>query len=359
MTFDRARNFVVQGCYFVDNSGGRKQTLDEVRAKLKDAAASGISFNSIEESVGTPIELPPESFDNLMSPNNVDGKCIFLMHSVNPSSVRLTGESVARHFEAKDVMLASVFFRLILSFWPAQGNRVVPSLAYQLVVSPHCPEELKVEILGAYHAEPDIPEQSLQKQLQKFIVRPLLNAIKFLPPSLPIVFLLDSVHDCQIVEIIIYALAKALHELRKGGINAIAVITTVSYSKILDSVKSQKTTTSITQTSSTPVNSPDSLISGARALAFPLLDLKYKLPDVVQRAVEVQTAFLLFMSIPFVVCFTVFISGFLIGLGPRGAFLLAVIVTVLVGMPMLICVSIAFPIFVYTELARVIWPRSG
>ncbi|EDR12667.1 uncharacterized protein LACBIDRAFT_323301 [Laccaria bicolor S238N-H82] len=336
MTFDRARNFVVQGCYFVDNSGGRKQTLDE----------------------GKPIELPAKSFDNLVSPNNVDEKRIFLMHSVNPSSVRLTGESVARHFQAKDVLLTSVFFRLILSFWPAQGNRVVPSLAYQLVVSPHCPEELKVEILGAYYAEPDIPEQSLQNQFQKLIVRPLLNAIKFLPPTLPIVFLLDSVHDCQIVEIIIYALAKALHELRKGGVNAIAVITTVSYSKILDSVKSHETTTSITQTSSTPVTSPHSLISGARALAFPLLDLKYKLPDVVQRVVEVLTAFLSFASIPFVVYLAVLISGLLIGLGP-GAFLLAGTVTFLVGIPMLICVSIAFPIFVYTELARVIWPRSG
>ena len=326
---------------------------------MKDAAASGVSFNSVEESVVRPIELTAVSFDNLLSPNSLsDEKSIFLMHSVNPSSVRVTGESVARHFQAKDVLLASIFFRRILSFWPAQGNRVVPSLAYQLVVSPHCPEEVKIEILGAFHAEPDIPEQSLQNQFQKLIVRPLLNAIMSLPPTLPIVFLLDSVHDCQIVENIIYALANALHELRKGGVNAIAVITTVSYSKILDSVQSQETTTSITQTSSTPVTSPHSLISRARALVFPLLDLKYKLPDFVQRMLEVLTVFFSFMSIPFVVYFTVLISGLLIGLGP-GAVLLAGTATFLVCIAMAICVSIAFPIFAYRELARVMWPRSG
>jgi len=27
--FNRARNFVVQGCYFINNSGGGKKTLDE------------------------------------------------------------------------------------------------------------------------------------------------------------------------------------------------------------------------------------------------------------------------------------------------------------------------------------------
>ena len=280
------------------------------------------------------------------------------MHSVNPSSVRLTGESVARHFQAKDVLLASIFFRCMFYLWPAQGDRVAPSLAYQLVASPHCPEEVKVEILGAFHAEPDIPEQSLQNQFQKLIIRPLLNAIEFLPPTLPIVFLLDSLHNCQIVENIIYALVKALHELRKDGVNAIAIITTVSYSKILDSVQSQETTASITQTSSTPVTSPHSLISRARALAFPLLDLKYKLPDFVQRMVEVLTVFISFVSIPFVVYFTVLISGLLIGLGPWASFL-AVTASFLVCILMSICVSIAFPIFAYRELARVMWPRSG
>lgn len=357
MTFDRARNFVVQGCYFVDNSGGQKQTLDEVRAKLKDAAASGISFNSIEEFVGRPIELPTVSFDNLVSPNNLGEKHLFLMHSKNPYSVRLTGESVARHFQAKHVLLASIFFRRFFYFWPAQGDRVVPSLAYQLVVSPRCPEEVKVEILGAFHAEPDIPEQSLQNQFQKLIVRPLLNASEFLPQTLPIVFLLDSVHDCQIVENIIYVLAKSLHELRENGVSVIAVITTVSYSKILDSVRSQETIASITEISSTPVTCPHSIISRARALAFPLLDLKYKLPNFIQRMVEILTIFCSFVSIPFVVYFTVFICGLLVGLGPW-AVLLAGAAT-LISIPIMLCLSIALMFHIHREVARVIWSRSG
>jgi hypothetical protein len=76
-------------------------------------------------------------------------------------------------------------------------------------------------------------------------------------------------------------------------------------------------------------------------------------PDFVQCIVEDLTIFFSFWSIPFVVYFTVLISGLLIGLGP-GAVLLAGTASFLVCIPM---IMLAFPIFAYRELARVIRPR--
>lgn len=81
--------------------------------------------------------------------------------------MRAYGQHAARRCKETHVLLASVFFRRLLSVFPAVAKRrLVPSLAYQLAVSPYSPEELKIEILDAFYLEPDIPERSLTTQFE-------------------------------------------------------------------------------------------------------------------------------------------------------------------------------------------------
>jgi len=278
---------------------------------------------------------------------------VHFIHSISPSDVRAYGESAAKYCKEEHVLLGSVFFRRLLSVFPAIAKRrLVPSLAYQLAVSPYAPEELKIEILGAFYLEPDIPERNLTTQFDKLITRPLLNVQGLLQPNTPIVFVLDSVQniDCDTVGVVIRELALAVNNLHAGGLNAKAVITGVGYNRIVNEFAGIQTTN---RTHPAPITNPSSFFSMVRSVAFPFLDWKYGLPEVVQRGVELGSVLGTFFVLPPIV------SGLAMVLlpSPFGA-IVGVFGSLFLTLGLSTAMSVGISVLAYNELARLIWPRS-
>ena len=287
----------------------------------------------------------------ITSPTN--NELVHFIHSISPSDVRAYGESAAKSCKEEHVLLASVFFRRLLSVFPAIAKRrLVPSLAYQLAVSPYAPEELKIEILGAFYLEPDIPERNLTIQFDKLITRPLLNVRGLLQPNSPVVFVLDSVQDidCDTVGDVIRELALAVNNLHAGGVNAKAVVTGVGYDRIVNEFAGIQTTNRIHPA---PITNPSSFLSMVRSVAFPFLNWKYSLPELVQRGVEIGSVLGTLVGLPStvsVLCVVLLPSPFGALVGGFGALFLGVGLTT--------AMSVGITVLAYSELARLIRPRS-
>jgi hypothetical protein len=241
--------------------------------------------------------------------------------------VRAYGENVAKHCK-EEHPVASVFFRRLCDGREQkEKHRLVPSLADQLAESPYAPEEPKIEIPGAFYVEPDIPEHNPTIQFEKLITRPLQNVRGLLPPNSPVVSVLDSVHniDCDTVGEVIGDLAQAVNNLHAGGVNAKAVVTGVD--RIVNTFAGMQTM----NTHTAPISSnPSSSLSMARSAAFPFLNGKYGLPELVQRGVEITS-----------------VMGTFIGLPP----LISVISMTLLQSPLKATVGIFGPLFLVLGLA--------
>jgi len=288
----------------------------------------------------------------IISANN-DNDLVYFIHSISPSDVRAYGESAAKTCQEEHVLLASVFLRRLLTVFPAEAKRrLVPTLAYQLAVSPYAPEELKIEILGALYLEPDIPERNLANQFEKLIVRPLQNVSGSLNANCPVVFVLDSVQnmDCDTVEVVLRDLAWALGRLRHEGVNAKAVITGVGYQRIVSAFTPIPT---ITRAFEAPITNPSSFLSRTRAASFSFLNWKYGRSEFVQRAVEVGSFLGIFTGLPPAISLV-------------GMTLLPSPLNVIIGGSALIflpaCmgmgISVGISVLAYREMSRLIWPRS-
>lgn len=267
--------------------------------------------------------------------------------------MRAYGESVARNCQEEHVLFASVFFRRLLTVFPAEAKRrLVPTLAYQLAVSPYAPEELKIEILGALSLEPDIPERNLVNQFDKLIIRPLQNVSGLLNANSPVVFVLDSVQntDCDTVGVVIRDIAWAVGRLRQEGVNAKAVITGVGYQRIVRAFTPIQTATRIFQA---PITNPSSLLSRARSASFPFLNWKYGRSEPVQRAVEIGSALGIVIGLPPVIS----LVGMAILPSPLNIIVggsALIILPAFMGMG----ISVGITVLAYREIARLVWPRS-
>ncbi|KIM37446.1 hypothetical protein M413DRAFT_423274 [Hebeloma cylindrosporum] len=332
--FNRARNFVVSGCYFVDNGGGRRETLSEDHISNPSATLAGGLVSAITS-----------------NNNNANNELVYFIHGISPSDVRAYGEISAKHCKEEHVLLASVFFRRLLAVFPAEAKRrLVPSLAYQLAVSPYAPEELKIEILGALYAEPDIPERNLAIQFEKLITRPLQNVRELLQPNSPVVFVLDSVQniDCDAVGDVIRAIAQAVENLHMQGVNAKAVITGVGYDRIVNSFADIHTTT---RNYPAPISNPSSFFSRTRSAAFPFLNWKYNRSELVQRGVEIGSVFAVLTGLPLTSMVGIFILP-----TPLNIIVWGFGITSMLGLGF--AVPIGIGLVAYKELARLVWPRS-
>jgi hypothetical protein len=172
------------------------------------------------------------------------------------------------------------FFRChgVFSVFPAEVSRLVPTLAYQICVAPSCPRELKVEIPSALYMEPNIPEQTLYNQFQKLLISPLRKFPGSRLGWIPIIFVLDFIHNCEDVKDIITPIARVVNELATDGINVKFVITSVSYRYVLDTLQKQDVTL---LTYDYPIPS-DSYV---QRVSFFARNYLYELPDLAQRIV--------------------------------------------------------------------------
>ena len=324
-----------------------------VLVKLKDEAASGVSYDSIDHTSNTSATLDRGFTSAITSSNNSNNDLIYLIHSISPSDVRAYGENSARHCKEEHILLASVFLRRLLNVFPAEAKRrLVPTLAYQLAVSPYAPEELKIEILGALYMEPDIPELNLAIQFQKLIVFPLQNVRGSLPANCPVVFVLDSVQnvDCDTVGVVIRDLAQAVARLHQEGVNAKAVITGVGYHRILKAFTPIQSTT---KTHTAPITIPSSFSSRARSAAFSFLDWKYERSEFVQRGVEVGSVCGVLMGLPPLVS----LVGMTLLPSPLNA-IVGIFGPLFVTIGMTTAMSVAISVLSFREVAKLIWPRS-
>jgi hypothetical protein len=199
---------------------------------------------------------------------------LHFIHGIRPSVVQAYGETAAKLCKEEGVLHANIFIGRLLSMFPGEGKRrLVPTLAYQLAISPFAPEELKIEILRALFLEPDIPQHNLANQFEKLIVRPLQNVRSLLPP---VVFVLDSVHKIYYdgIRDVIEELVQALDLLHQKGVDAKAVITGVGYHGIIKTFQ-RSTTIEISRMYPIPLTNPLSLLSIARKSRFRFLDWMY------------------------------------------------------------------------------------
>lgn len=246
---------------------------------MKDAAASGISYDSIDRA-GKPVvyESNARLAYILTSPNDDNDALLHFFQGIWPSDVQAYGEMAARICKDEHVFHANIFVGRLLSLFPWQGKRrLVPTLAYQLAASSYAPEELKIEILRALFLEPDIPQHNLTTQFEKLIVHPLQSAHSARGSLPPVVFVLDSVHniDCDSVMNVVTEFVEALVRLRKAGVNAKAVITGVGYRSIIKMLLADKYDKSITRVLPIPLTNPHSFLSIVRATCLPVLDWMY------------------------------------------------------------------------------------
>ena len=314
----------------------------------------GASYDSVDHNPDSSVRIDGTLISSLTSDNGGINSPIFFIHSISPSHVRSYGECIAKHCKEEQALFASVFFRRVLSVFPAEGKRrLVPTLAYQLAVSPYAPEELKVEILGALYMEPDIPEHNLKNQFQKLIVNPLLNVAHMLPADHPVIFLLDSVQniDSAVVVDVLRELTSAVNFLRQATVpvNAKAVITGVGYDKIFQAFKSDPPD----QITSMPVSGPPSLLARSRAVFFPVLDWKYGRPEFFQRLVELSGVGVAMVGLPAFVMLT----SMAILPAPLGV-LVGTFGSLFLAIGMATAASVGLTIVVYREAIRFVYNKS-
>ena len=273
--------------------------------------------------------------------------------------MREYGESAAKHYKAQPILLATIFFRRLLAVFPAEGKRrLVTTLAYQLAVSPHAPEELKIEILGALYLEPDLPERNLASQFEKLIVRPLQNVRSLI--HCPVVFVLDSVHniDCESVGDVIKELAQAMNLLLQGErVDAKVVITGVGYERIIKAFEQNKNIEAITTTYPTPISNPSSLFSIARTWCFPLFDLKYNRSEFVQRAIEALTVIGGLTGVMVVLPPFLMVAAMTLLPSPLNM-IVGVFGPILLSLAMSLSITVGIVVLAYREITRLVWPRS-
>ena len=322
---------------------------------MKNEAASGVSYDSIDRATNPSATLPEDLAADITAPEP-NNDFVYFIHSTSPTDVREYGESAAKQCKDRGMLLASVFLRRLLTVFPAEAKRrLVPTMAYQLAVSPRAPEELKIEILGALHLEPDLPERNLAEQFEKLIVRPLVHVRDLLGPACAPVFLLNSVQNTawETADTVVHELVHAVSELHRGGIEARAVITGVGYSPVMKAFENSAKDNNTTRIHALPLTKPTSLSSRARAFLFPVLSWKYGLPEFAQRVVEAVSFMGALAGTPFLT----WGIGILLLPSPINYFVsTALFMLTLVTIPS--ALSIAISVVAYREAARVIWPRS-
>lgn len=323
---------------------------------MKNEAASGVSYDSIDRSTSPSATLPADLAADITAPEPNNNDFVYFIHSTSPADVREYGESAAKQCKDHGMLLASVFLRRLLTVFPAEAKRrLVPTMAYQLAVSPRAPEALKIEILGALHLEPDLPERNLAEQFDKLIVRPLVHVRDLLGPAGAPVFLLDSVQNTawDTVGTVVHELVHAVSELHQGGVDARAVITGVGYGPVIQAFQDSAKENASTRIHALPLTVSTSFSSRARALIFPVLSWKYGLPEFAQRGVEVVSFMGALAGTPFLAWFLAVIL-----LPSPINYLVSTTLFMLTFAAIPSVLSVGVSVVVYREAARVIWPRS-
>lgn len=314
-------------------------------------------YNSIDQISRRAISLDSKFTTRIISSNaQEDQPNLYLIHSTSTTDVRLYGEAVAKNCGERS-LLSSFFFRRRFKAFPMDGKRLVATLAYQICVSPICPRELKVGILGALYAEPDIPEQSLENQLQRLIVKPLIRSASHLPATLPVIFVLDSVHDCERVEYILANIAQALLQLNEKSINAKVVVTSLSYQRVL-TIMQQLNPGPPANGHIIAVPAKSSLFGRIQSCTFFLFDCKYNQPEILQRVIEVCVAISLWVAIPFCLFVVLVLLGWLVGFGLLPAILFAEFVMFPVVIVQAIAMYMGIMYLTYQGLKSIMQPRS-
>lgn len=325
--------------------------------KLKDEAATGVSYDSIDRTSDPSATLTDGVTSDIFSADTNDNY-IYFLHGASPSDAREYGEGAAKYCKEQHALIASVFFRRLLMVFPAEAKRrLVPTLAYQLAVSPYAPEELKIEILGALHLEPDLPERNLEDQLDKLIVRPLVH-VKDLTSFTPPIFILDSVQNmaCDTVGDVVRDFVQAVARLHGQGVDAKVVITGVGYSRIIKTFQSIPNVEETTRIYPMAITNPTSFTSRMRSLFFPFLNWKYGLSEPIQRCVEAISVVSAVGTFSTVVPIVLFL-GMAILPAPLNV-LVGLLGPILFVMALPAAFSVAISVIVYREVARIIWPRS-
>ena len=205
---------------------------------------------------------------------------LYFVHGTSALQVQAYGEHISARCTTEGALFGSFFFRRrFFSLFPAEFNRLVPTLAYQICVAPSCPRELKIEILGALYMEPNIPEQTLYNQFQKLLISPLQKFPGSQTSSIPIIFVLDSIHTCEDVKHLITPIARVVNELAAAGINMRFVVTSVSYRYVLNALQKQDIAPLTYDYPIIPLN------SYVQQISFLVRNWMYELPDLVQSVV--------------------------------------------------------------------------
>lgn len=274
-----------------------------VLAKLKDETASRVTHTSIDHASYPQVAIDLNLTSKLFT-SNQNSEVLYFVHGISASDVQAHGEHIAACCKEESPLFATFFFRRrgVSGVFPAEFRRLVTTLAYQICVAPSCPQELRVEILGALYMEPDIPEQTLYNQFQKLLVSPLQ---KFPPSPLstPIIIVLDSIHNCEDVKHVITPIARVVNELSMDGINLKFVITSVSYRYVLHTLQKQ-------EIAPLTHNHPIPSSSYMQQVTFFARNWRYELPDLAQRFVTVVFYFALWIFSPSFLSWILAVVGF-------------------------------------------------
>jgi hypothetical protein len=324
-----------------------------VLTMLKDATASGVTHTSIDHPSYPEIVIDAELKTRIIAPPNEDSnEKLYFIHGTSSSQVQAYGEHLAAFCAEQDIMFASFFFRRrgTLDVFPAEYKRLVPTLAYQICVSPRCPKDLRIEILGALYMEPDIPEQTMYNQFKKLLISPLRKC-PLDPHSAPIVLILDSIHNCEDVKHLVVPISRVVSDLiQAGGLNIKFVITSLSYRYVLNTFQKQQDTSALTYTH--PILSRYE--SHFQSIYFSALNYRYELPDLVQRFVTVLSMFVLWMCTPYLLAVVLIVLGFPPFLAGVLGWAVVLLPTMVVSMYWLV----SFQVRMYRESARLLQSRD-
>jgi hypothetical protein len=322
---------------------------------LKDATASGVTHTSIDHPSYPEIVIDADLKTRILAPANEDpkesGKVCFI-HGTSSSYVQAHGEHLAASCAEQDILFASFFFRRrgTLDVFPAETKRLVPTLAYQICVSPSCPKDLKVEILGALYMEPDIPEQTLYNQFKKLLISPL-RKYPLDPLAAPIVIILDSIHNCEDVKHLIVPIRRVVSELIQADApNLKFVITSLSYRYVLNTFQKQDDTAALSYTH--PIL--PRYKSYFHQIYFCALNYRYELPDLAQRFVTVLFISVLWMCTPYLLVAFLAVLGFPPILAAVLGWAAVLLPTVVMSMYWLV----SFQVRMYRESARLFQSRD-
>lgn len=321
--------------------------LSTVLSKLKDETASGVTHTSIDGPLCPDVAIDSRLINRLFPVEQDDSsEILYFIHSISTSQVQAYGQHIAARCATGSALFGSFFFRRrgVFDIFPAEIRRLVPTLAYQICVAPNCPQNLKVEILGAFYMEPDIPEQTLYNQLQKLLITPLRRTHL----STPVIFVLDSIDNCEDAKDVIIPIAKVVKEL-SDEINIMQfVITSHSYRYVLDTLQNQHIQASFL--SYHPIPSGSSI----KQILFHARNWRYELPDLLQSFVTGALGFVLWMWSPFLLAS--FLS--LVGFSPPAAILLAYAGVLLSSIGLLMYGMLAFQVRMYQATARLLGSRD-